>query len=39
MRKSGGTKPVEYFRIKMQNIMITSYATGGKDGLDRIRKP
>ncbi|WP_405402627.1 Hcp family type VI secretion system effector [Paracoccus sp. Ld10] len=39
VRKSGGTSPVEYFRIKMQNIMITSYSTGGsKDGLDRIQE-
>ncbi len=37
VRKSGGASPVEYFRIKMENIMITSYNTGGaKDGLDRI---
>ena len=39
VRKSGGTSPVEYFRIKMENIMITSYNTGGsKDGLDRIQE-
>ena len=39
VRKSGGTAPVEYFRIKMNNIMITSYTTGGsKDGLDRIQE-
>ncbi|SEN54922.1 type VI secretion system secreted protein Hcp [Paracoccus alcaliphilus] len=39
VRKSGGTAPVEYFRIKMENIMITSYSTGGqKDGLDRIQE-
>lgn len=39
VRKSARTR-VEYFRIKFQNIMITSYATGGaKDGLDRVRKP
>ncbi len=39
VRKSGGTAPVEYFRIKMENIMITSYTTGGsKDGLDRIQE-
>ena len=39
VRKSGGSAPVEYFRIKMENIMITSYATGGsKDGLDRIQE-
>ncbi|MDP0927898.1 type VI secretion system tube protein Hcp [Paracoccus onubensis] len=39
VRKSGGAAPVEYFRIKMENIMITSYNTGGaKDGLDRIQE-
>ncbi|MDO5705199.1 MAG: type VI secretion system tube protein Hcp [Paracoccus sp. (in: a-proteobacteria)] len=39
VRKSGGNHPVEYFRIKMENIMITSYQTGGqKDGLDRIQE-
>lgn len=39
VRKSGGNTPVEYFRIRMENIMITSYNTGGaKDGLDRIQE-
>ena len=39
VRKSGGNSPIEYFRIKMENIMITSYTTGGaKDGLDRIQE-
>ncbi|MBK4214946.1 type VI secretion system tube protein Hcp [Paracoccus caeni] len=39
VRKSGGNAPVEYFRIKIANIMITSYSTGGqKDGLDRIQE-
>lgn len=39
VRKSGGAAPVEYFRLKMENIMISSYATGGsKDGLDRIQE-
>lgn len=39
VRKSGGAAPVEYFRIKMEKIMITSYNTGGsKDGLDRIQE-
>jgi len=37
VRKSGGSAPVEYFKIKFENIMISSYQTGGsKDGLDRI---
>lgn len=39
VRKSGGNAPVEYFRLKMDQIMITSYNTGGsKDGLDRIQE-
>ena len=39
VRKSGGNTPVEYFVIKMENLMITSYETGGsKDGLDRIQE-
>ncbi len=38
VRKSGGT-PVEYMRIKMEEILISSYQTGGaKDGLDRIQE-
>lgn len=39
VRKSGGTKPVEYMKIKMKHIMISSYNTGGqKDGLDRVQE-
>ncbi len=39
VRKSGGAAPVEYLKIKMTEIMITSYSTGGsKDGLDRIQE-
>ncbi|WP_308917913.1 type VI secretion system tube protein Hcp [Jannaschia sp. LMIT008] len=39
VRKSGGNAPIEYFILKMENIMITSYQTGGsKDGLDRIQE-
>lgn len=37
VRKSGGGQPVEYFRLKMENLMITSWvASGQKDGLDRL---
>jgi type VI secretion system secreted protein Hcp len=37
VRKSGGGQPVEYFRLKMSNLMITSWvASGQKDGLDRL---
>jgi type VI secretion system secreted protein Hcp len=39
VRKSGGDAPVEYFIIDFQNLMVTSYQTGGsKDGLDRIQE-
>jgi type VI secretion system secreted protein Hcp len=39
VRKSGGDAPVEYFIIDFQNLMVTSYNTGGsKDGLDRIQE-
>jgi type VI secretion system secreted protein Hcp len=35
--RKAGTTPVEYFRIKFEMLMVTSYQTGGsKDGLDRI---
>ena len=39
VRKAGGKSPVEYFILKMETVMITSYQTGGsKDGLDRIQE-
>lgn len=39
VRKSGGTAPVDYLKIDMEDIMITSYETGGsKDGLDRVQE-
>ncbi len=39
VRKSGGTAPVDYLRIDLEDIMITSYQTGGmKDGLDRVQE-
>lgn len=37
VRKAGGEDPLEYFKIEMEHVMITSYQTGGgSDGLDRI---
>lgn len=39
VRKAGGGAPVDYMRIDMQHIMISSYATGGSsDGLDRVQE-
>ncbi|MFN3145155.1 MAG: Hcp family type VI secretion system effector [Paracoccaceae bacterium] len=39
VRKAGGAAPVDYLRIDLEDIMITSYQTGGqKDGLDRVQE-
>ena len=36
VRKAGGEKPVEYVTIKLQEVLITSVATGGDGGDDRL---
>ena len=36
VRKAGGEKPVEYVTIKLQEVLITSVATGGEGGDDRL---
>src|SRR5271169_1180358 len=36
VRKAGGEKPVEYVTIKLQEVLITSVATGGCGGDDRL---
>ncbi|MBS0123562.1 Hcp family type VI secretion system effector [Thetidibacter halocola] len=39
VRKAGGSAPVDYLKIDIEDIMITSYQTGGmKDGLDRVQE-
>ena len=39
VRKAGGGAPVDYLRIDMKDIMISSYATGGaSDGLERVQE-
>jgi type VI secretion system secreted protein Hcp len=39
VRKAGGDSPVEYFKLKMTTVLVTSYQTGGaRDGLDRIEE-
>ena len=35
MRKAG-EKPLEYLTVKMDQVMITSYSTGGSGGEDRL---
>lgn len=39
VREAGGDSPVEYLKIEMEEIIVTSYQTGGStDGLDRIEE-
>jgi type VI secretion system secreted protein Hcp len=35
VRKSGGT-PVEYIKLKLQEVLVTSVSTGGSGGEDRL---
>src|SRR6476661_440725 len=32
VRKAGGSSPVEYVKIKMEEVLITSVSTGGSGG-------
>lgn len=36
VRKAGGDKPVEYLKIVMSDILISSVSTGGSGGQDRL---
>jgi type VI secretion system secreted protein Hcp len=36
VRKAGGDAPVEYIKIKMEEVFITSVSTGGSGGEDRL---
>ena len=36
VRKAGGDKPVEYIKIQMKEVMVTSVSTGGSGGEDRL---
>ncbi|MBP0615936.1 Hcp family type VI secretion system effector [Jiella mangrovi] len=39
IRKAGGDAPVEYFKLMMTDLIISSYATGGSaDGLDQLQE-
>lgn len=39
VRKAGGDKPVDYLKIEMNTILVSSYNTGGSnDGLDRVQE-
>ena len=34
--RKAGEKPVEYIKIKMEEVLITSVSTGGSGGEDRL---
>ena len=36
VRKAGGKKPLEYVKITMKKILVTSVSTGGSGGEDRL---
>jgi type VI secretion system secreted protein Hcp len=39
VHKAGGARSLPYLKIKMEDILISSYNTGGmKDGLDRVQE-
>lgn len=38
VRKAGGKDPVEYIKITMNEVLITSIQSGGTEGDDRLRE-
>lgn len=36
IRKAGGDSPLEYVKIKMEDVIVTSISTGGSGGEDRL---
>jgi len=36
VRKAGGDNPLEYYKITLTGVMVSSYATGGSGGADRF---
>jgi type VI secretion system secreted protein Hcp len=36
IRKAGGSSPVEYLKIKLTEVFVTSISTGGSGGEDRL---
>jgi type VI secretion system secreted protein Hcp len=36
VRKAGGKKPLEYIKIKLEKVMVTSVSTGGSGGEDKL---
>src|SRR6185437_7624284 len=36
VRKAGGDSALEYLKIEMKNVLVTSYTTGGGSGQERL---
>lgn len=36
IRKAGGDAPVEYYKIALTDILVTSVSIGGSEGMDRL---
>lgn len=36
IRKAGGDNPLEYLKIDLEEVLVTSYSTGGSGGEDRL---
>ncbi|MGQ0484940.1 MAG: Hcp family type VI secretion system effector [Hyphomicrobiales bacterium] len=36
VRKAGGEKPLDYIKLKMEQILVTSISTGGSGGEDKL---
>src|ERR1700737_1754101 len=36
IRKAGGSSPVEYLKVKLTEVFVTSLSTGGSGGEDRL---
>lgn len=39
VRKAGGDKPLDYLKLEMNTVLVSSYNTGGaNDGMDRVQE-
>ena len=36
VRKAGGDNPLEYYKVELTDVLVTSYQTGGSGGEDRL---
>ena len=36
VRKAGGTKPIDYFKVTLTDVLVSSLSTGGSGGEDRL---